>query len=167
MNDTGTIPTSGSYDSSPNRPSRVYIMKGMEFGRNLAGPPANTVCQSILSDNYYDLPSPVKEAFDGFLGEKRKSQKRMIEWANAFVVAWELNPGGALPTRSKGRVVRASDEDLPIMIRTLLALLEAGARGVTANEIKRDTGIISDGFSGALSDLHGCDLVSGLRDKRL
>lgn len=144
----------------------VYVLTRHQGGRDTKEykRPATT---ALLEDHYDILPTEVQEKFDALRGTKaRRDQDRSV-WANLFLDA--LDSGEQfLPRQGNGfKVLRDADPSLMNTREIVLrALWHAGERGMTVAEIKRASGVASDGVSGALSELSASRILVRLAERR-
>lgn len=144
----------------------VYVLRRHRNGRSVKT--YNRPATWKLLDRYYDdLPLHVQRAFVVLEHEEGSHIEARREWAEAFIEA--LDQGEHfLPRQRTNAIIRrdADYSDLTTREAALVALWEAEEAGMTVGEVKRYTGVASDGISGALSELVQARVAVRLDEKR-
>lgn len=142
-------------------PGAVYVLPEYVRDRETIEPYDNA-CRQILERHYDILPLAVRHDFDNYLAAERKYFSTMLAWGNQFI---DDVMAGIAPKDRRGRVVNDRRDWTTRMI-ALAAVVDAGFRGITAYEIKQQTGVVSNAIGGGLSDLHKAGLIVRLREAR-
>lgn len=144
----------------------VYVLKRHRNGRSRHSYGRPETWQ-ILDKYFNDLPAHVQDAFVALEERERVAVASRREWALRFIQA--LDDGDDfLPRQRANAVIRydAPPSEMTTREAALVALWEAEEKGLTASEVKRYTGITSDGISGALSELTQAGVVVRLEETR-
>lgn len=148
-------------DVAKNSPAYVYVLPQYVNGRDIR-PPYDNACRKILEEHYDELPWPVLEKFDAYLQAERKYFESMRLWGQEFITDIR---NGLVPKDRSYRPIPDPAQWTTRMI-ALAAVIQAGAYGVTAYEIKMATGVVSHAIGGGLSDLNKAGLIVRLDLKR-
>lgn len=144
----------------------VYVLKRHRNGRSRHSYGRPETWQ-ILDRYFNDLPEHVQDAFVALEERERVAVASRREWAEAFIQA--LDDGDEwLPRQRANAVLRydAPPSEMTTREAALVALWEAEGKGLTVSETKRYTGIMSDGISGALSELVQAGVAVRLEETR-
>lgn len=151
------------------RRSHIYVLKVWVPAGTPVRSPESNASYKILDTHYTDLPSGARKDFDRLLAAEAREHVEIRYWAKQFISAYDA--GDPLPQRNLGSTVSVDTstlkgaEDLSSMGRALLAVLDAGARGVTSIEARK-MGERGGGISGALTKLHQAGVISCLEARR-
>jgi hypothetical protein len=169
------MPRVDRVDSPPGRKSNVYVLRRHIGGRPVIEP--ETVFARALILAHYDEISrgipEMRRRFDAQEQANSSEGQRLAAWGQTFIDACDLSPDGPWPTRRRGRWAydwTTADgrrhQDVSLAMVSLRAVHRAGPAGVTANEVKQSTGIVSDGIGGVLSFLDQALVVARLVERR-
>lgn len=153
-----------SEDIGKGRRSSVYVLPHLRNGRRSI-PVRSKACRQILEEHYERLPGTVRGEFDTYLSQENQSLAGTLRWARLFYRDYTRG-APSVPARIGPRVSRDDRDSWTTAMVALAHVIDAGATGVTAAEIKRSSGVISDGISGSLSTLAKSGVVLRLEERR-